>query len=61
MQVYLSKEFLLEHKVGLPPVLSEILHIACMEKPGAVLCIRPHPDMPLTRYDKERFHIEAEC
>ena len=36
MQVYLSKKFLLEQKVGLPPLLSEILHIACMEKPGTV-------------------------
>ena len=61
MQVYLSKKFLLKQKVGLPPVLSEILHTACMENPGTVYCIRPPPDMPLTRYDQEGFHIEAKC
>ena len=55
MQVYLSKEFLLEQKVGLLPLISEILHIACIEKPGTVQCIRTDPHMSLTRYDKEGF------
>ena len=36
MQVYLTKEFLLEQKVDLPPLVSEIFHIACIEKPGTV-------------------------
>ena len=36
MQVYLSKGFLLEQKVDLSLLVSEILHIASIEKPGTV-------------------------
>ena len=61
MRVYLSKEFLLERIVGLPPVLSEILHIACIEKPGRALVHPISSCMPLNRYDKEGFHIEVKC
>ena len=48
MQVYLSKEFLLEQKVDPFPLISEILHIACIEKPGTIQCIRPDPHMHVT-------------